>query len=235
MGDSYSNFAGIELVVIDGDTATSSNINDIGGTTYSGAPASLFLLTNGFRKLALVTNTANSRDGGTIASADVVATLQLMGRAGLAATDPTKIALICDPWTLGKFSQLAEVYTRDVFGRPTLENGFVTALPIWNYTLRASWFMHYAGIAHGTVTTAAYQGLANSAGKVNQDSESANTLGALLAVRWDQWQLAWKRRMTVESFRWAESDTTQIVALARWGLGYRDTEASAISYNLTVA
>ena len=225
----------MEYVVIDGDTATSSNINDIGGTTYSGAPASLFLLTNGFRKLALVTNTANSRDGGTIASADVVATLQLMGRAGLAATDPTKIALICDPWTLGKFSQLAEVYTRDVFGRPTLENGFVTALPIWNYTLRASWFMHYAGIAHGTVTTAAYQGLANSAGKVNQDSESANTLGALLAVRWDQWQLAWKRRMTVESFRWAESDTTQIVALARWGLGYRDTEASAISYNLTVA
>ena len=62
-----------------------------------------------------------------------------------------------------------------------------------------------------------------------------NTLGALLAVRWDQWALKWKRRMTVESQRSPESDSTQIVALARWGLGYRDTDAAAISYNLTIA
>ena len=41
--------------------------------------------------------------------------------------------------------------------------------------------------------------------------------------------------MTVESQRIPESDATQIVALARWGLGYRDTDAAAISYNLTIA
>jgi len=40
--------------------------------------------------------------------------------------------------------------------------------------------------------------------------------------------------MTIETQRIPESDATQIVALARWGLGYRDTDASAISYNLTV-
>jgi hypothetical protein len=40
---------------------------------------------------------------------------------------------------------------------------------------------------------------------------------------------------TIESTRQPSSDTTEIVALMRWGLGYRDTEAAAISYNLTMA
>jgi hypothetical protein len=40
--------------------------------------------------------------------------------------------------------------------------------------------------------------------------------------------------MTLEVSRFPESDTSQIVALLRLGLGYRDTEASAITYNLTV-
>ena len=31
-----------------------------------------------------------------------------------------------------------------------------------------------------------------------------------------------------------ESDSWEIVALSRWGLGYRDAEASAITYGLTV-
>lgn len=225
----------MEYVVIDGDTAASSNINDIGGTTYSGAASSLFLLTDGLRKLPLVTNTANSRDGGAIAAADIVATLMLMGRAGLGGADPTKVSFVCDPWTMTKLSQLPEVYTRDVYPRPTLENGIFLDLPIFNYSVRASWFMHYAGIAHGTVTTATYQNKVNSAGKVDQNTEGNNTLGALLAVRWDQWVLKWKRRLTIESTRQPSSDTTEIVAMARWGLGYRDNEAAAISYNLTVA
>ena len=50
----------MEHLVIDGDTDTSAttNINCIGGTP-TGNEA--YLLMNGFRKLALVTNTANSR------------------------------------------------------------------------------------------------------------------------------------------------------------------------------
>ena len=224
----------MEHICIDGDTdlTINLNINDVGGTP---AGTEAFTVTDGFRKLALVTNTANSRDGGAIAASDIPATLMLMGRAGLGGADPTKVGLICDPWSMAKFAQLPEVYTKDVYSRPTLENGIFTALPIFNYVLRASWFMHYAGIDMGTITNPAYQNKAQNNGYVDQDTEGDNTLGALLAVRWDQWVMKWKRRMTIESSRWPESDTTQIVAMARWGLGYRDTEASAICYNLTVA
>lgn len=223
----------MEHVVIDGDTETAdkTNINDIAGQP---AGTETFLLTNGFRKLPLITNTANARNGGAITAADFVETLMLMGRAGMAGADPTKVGFICDPWTFIKVAQLAEVYTKDVYSRPTLENPVFAPLSIFNYTVRPSWFMHQAGVLLGTVTTATYLNKANSAGKIDQNVEANNTLGALLAVRWDQWALKWKRRMTIESQRIPESDATQIVALARWGLGYRDNEASAISYNLTV-
>jgi hypothetical protein len=40
--------------------------------------------------------------------------------------------------------------------------------------------------------------------------------------------------MTMEVTRFANSDSWEIVALARFGIAYRDTEASAISYNITV-
>lgn len=221
----------IEHAIIDGDTATAgtTNINDIGGTP---AGTEVFMLLDGFRKLALVTNTANSRDGGALASGDFLETIKLMGIAGVSGSDPNRVSFICDPWTYFKAMELADVKTRDVYMSPTIESGKLTS--VYGYGINPSWFMHYAGVAMGTVTTASYQLKASSAGKVNQDTESANTLGALLAVRWDQWKFAWKRRLTIEVDRWPESDTNQIVAMARFGLGYRDTEASAISYNLTV-
>ncbi len=78
--------------------------------------------------------------------------------------------------------ELEEVKTRDVFAMPTIENGQLTGL--WGYPLRRSFFMHYAGVVAATVTTAAYQLKANSAGKVDQTTEANNTKGAILAVRW---------------------------------------------------
>lgn len=223
----------MEHVVIDGDTETGNktNINDIGGQPAGTEP---FMLTNGFRKLPLITNATNARNGGAITAADFVETAMLMGRSGMYAADPSKVSFICDPHTFVKVAQLAEVYTKDVYSRPTLENSFFAPLYIFGYMVRPSWFMHNAGVLMATVTTATYMNKANSAGKIDQDTEANNTLGALLAVRWDQWALKWKRRMTIETQRIPESDATQIVALARWGLGYRDTDASAISYNLTV-
>ena len=75
---------------------------------------------------------------------------------------------------------------------------------------------------------------ANSAGKVDVDTTSNNLYGAIVAVRFDQWKQAYKRRMTMETTRIANADSWEIVALARWGLAYRDTEASAISYYVGV-
>lgn len=221
----------MDYLLIDGDTETSgtTNINDIGGTPTAG---DLFLNCDGFRKLALVTNTANSRDGGALTVEDYLETVKLMGNAGLHAADPTKVTFIVDPNTYWKSLELDEVKTRDVFAMPTIENGMLTGL--WGYALKRSYFMQYAGVLMGTVTTAGYMYKSNSSGKVDQDTEANNTKGAILAVRWDQWALRWKRRMKLEAQRWPEADASQIVATLRFGLGYRDTEASAISYNISV-
>jgi len=211
----------LEHAIIDGDTASgaSANINDIAGTP---AATDLFLMFNGFRKSPLVTTTANSRDAGVLTAEDFLETVKLMGTAGLNAFDKSKVWFIVDPSTYWKALELEEVKSRDVFVQPTIEGGELRG--IYGYQLRPSFFMHYKDSDR----------LANSSGKVDVDTVSNNSTGAILAVRWDQWLLGYRRRMTMETTRIARADSTEIVALARLGLAQRDTEASAISYNVTV-
>ncbi len=87
---------------------------------------------------------------------------------------------------------------------------------------------------HKANADATYGLKANSAGKLDLDTASNNTTGVILAVRWDQWQFGWRRRMTIETTRVPAADSTEIVALMRFGMVQRDTEASAISYNITL-
>ena len=212
-------------VLIDGDTETgaTTNINDIGGTPGG---SEYFMLLNGFRKLALVTNTANKRDGGVLTVEDFLETLKLLGNSGKNA-DPSKVGFIVDPNVGWKLLELDEVKTRDTFSRPTIENGQLAS--IWGYNVRTSWNMHKSSEAN-----TGYVYKTNTAGKVDIDTASNNTKGVILAVRWDQWLLGYRRRMVIETTRFPESDTNQIVAQMRFGMTYRDTEASAITYNLTV-
>lgn len=215
----------MEHVIIDGDTATgaSTNINDIAGTP---AGTEAFLLVNGFRKSPLVTTTANSRSGGTLAVEDFLDTVKLMGLAGQNAVRKDKVAFITDLHVMWKTLELAEVKTRDVFAAPTIENGSLTG--IFGYKVYGSAFMHYAN------QDATYGLKANTAGKTDLDTAANNTTGSILAVRWDQWLFGWRRRLVIETERWPESDANQLSAIARFGLLQRDTEASAITYNLTV-
>jgi hypothetical protein len=215
----------LEHVLIDGDTATgaTTNINDIGGTP-GGDEA--FLLLNGFRKSPLVTTTANSRDGGALAVEDYLETVKLMGLAGKNAINKSSVSFIIDPWTHWKSLELTEVKTQDVFSAPTIENG--TLMNIWGYDVNTSIHMHKAN------QDATYGLKANSAGKLDLDTASNNTTGVILAVRWDQWQFGWRRRMTLETTRIPAADATEIVSLMRFGMVQRDTEASTISYNLTL-
>lgn len=212
----------LEHAVIDGDTdaTATTNINDIGGTP---AVTDLFLLIDGFRKLALITNTANKRDGGTLTSGDFLATAKLLGAAGVNALDIAKVGLISDVNIHWAALELADVKSRDVFTAATIETGKLAG--IYGYKHFVSPWMHYMSAVRK----------ANTAGKVDRTTPANNTTGSILAVRWDQWRLGWKRRMTIETTRVPRSDHTEIVALARVGLKYRDTEASAISYNITVS
>jgi hypothetical protein len=212
----------VESLFIDGDTelSASKNINAIDTTPTA---TNYYLSFDGFRKLALVTNTANSRSAaGALTIEDFLATMQLMGTAGLAGTDPSKVAFIVDGNTYYAMSRLAEVKTKDVNTAATVENGFVSQ--VYGVGVLPSWQMHRASAKR----------MANNAGKIDADTDSNNTLGAIVCVRWDQWKQAYKRRMTMEVTRIANADAYEIVALARLGLVNRDAEASAITYNVGV-
>ena len=211
----------LEHLLIDGDTDASAttNINDKGGTPTS---TDLFLLLNGFRKSCLITTAANSRSGGVLGVSDYLETIKLMGSAGINAIDITKVSFIIDPSTHWKSLELAEVLTRDVFAQPTIENGKLTG--VFGYKIDVSANMHFQSAVRK----------ANTAGMVDQTTTANNTTGSILAVRWDQWKLGWRRRMTMEVTRYPRSDSWEIVALMRLGMIQRDTEASAITYNLTV-
>jgi hypothetical protein len=208
-------------LLIDGDTETSSstNINSIGGAMSTSA---VYSLLNGFRKYPLVTVTGNSRSAGALSDEDFLETAKLLGAAGIGA-DINKVTFISDLNTYWKALQLATVKTRDVFQSATLEGGVLNR--VYGFEYKPSAFMHYLSTARK----------ANSAGKVDQTVTTNNLYGAILAVRWDQWRMKQKRRMTIETDRWIESDTNMIVAMARWGLGYRDTTyAAAISYGVAL-
>jgi hypothetical protein len=222
----------MEYAVIDGDTATtaSANVNDCAGTPAS---TDLFLMCNGFRGLALRINTGNARSAGTLGVEDYLETLKLMGTAGKNAAQLNAVGFIIDPWTHWKTLELGELLTKDVSSSPTIEKGVLNS--IWGHDVFVSHFICYAGVQLGTVATAAYQLKSQTAdGLVDQDTQTDNVAGTILAVRWDQWLMGWKRRMTIETTRIARADTTEIVALCRWGLVYRDTEASAASYGVSL-
>lgn len=217
----------LDAVVIDGDTDTSAttNINHIAGTPGG---TENYIVLNGLRKLALVTNTANSRSAsGALVDTDFLETLKLMGVAGLNAADRARVTFLVDANLNWKIMQITSVKTRDVFTNATIENGMLTG--IWGYPVLAAPFMH---AAYGIATSPRK---VNTAGKVDQSSSGANnTTGAILAVRWDQWLFGYKRRLTLKIQDIPNADSQQIVATMRVGLAYRDTEASAISYNVAI-
>jgi len=215
----------LESLVIDGDTDTTTvtNINDIAGTP---AGTEYYLVLNGFRKLALVTNSGNSRSASSLSVEDYLETVKLMGIAGKNAMFKDRVAFIVDPWTYWKSLELTEVKTRDSYVAPTIESGELSSL--YGYRVIATHNMHRLN------TDTTYGLKANSAGKIDVDTAANNLYGSILAVRWDQWRLGWKRQMKFETMRIPRADATEITVTMRVGLTYRDTEASAISYGISL-
>lgn len=212
----------LEHALIDGDTETGSgaNINNNSGVITTGAA---YLVFNGFRKSPLVTTPANSRAAGALSVEDYLATVKLMGVAGINAMDTSKVFFLQDVNTNWKSLELPEVKTRDVYSQPTVEGGKLNS--IWGYPVYTSPQMHRAATASRKC---------DSAGFVDATTITNNLYGAILAVRPDQWTFGWRRRMTLETTRIANADTTEITAWMRCGLIQRDTEASAISYGVIV-
>ena len=211
----------LESAIIDGDTtATTANIN---ASDSTGANAtSYFISFDGFRHSPLATTTANSRSGGSLTVEDYLETVKLMGSGGRNALDINKVGFIVDPLTHFKTLALPELLTKDVYSSPTIEGGRLTN--IWGYPVNIS----------GSMCKTSAKRLSKATGFVDSTADNNNLYGSILAVRWDQWKFGFRRRMTMETTRFANSDSNEIVAMCRFGFVQRDTEASAITYNLTV-
>jgi hypothetical protein len=212
----------LEHILIDGHTTVSAttNINLIDGTPGG---TEVYLLFNGFRVSPLVTTTANSRSAsGSLADTDFLNTIKLMGTAGLNALDKSKVSFIVDLNVGWKVLELASLKTKDVFTNATIENGVLAS--IWGYPVLTSAFMHFRQPSRK----------ANTAGKIDIGTAGNNTTGSILAVRWDQWLMGYKRRIKLSVQDFPDADASQIVAIARVGLVQRDTEAAAITYNVGV-
>jgi hypothetical protein len=213
----------LESAIIDGDTTRTNGINDVAGTA---ATTDWHIVFDGMRHSGLVTTTANGRDGGAIADSDFIETVKLMGVSGKNAS-PQTTAFILSPPTWWKVLQLVELKTQDVFSNATLESGTLTR--IWNYPVFLSYNYNKSSLAN-----TGYEYLEEATGFIDLDTASDNSKGSFLAVRWDQWMLGYKRRFSLKTSEIIQADAHQIVAFMRVGLAQRDTEASAISYNLTV-
>jgi hypothetical protein len=205
----------IEQALINGDTATaaSTNINLIDGTPASGLFKPYYLLTDGWLKTALVTNTAQSRNGGTLDENDFRLTVKLLDRAIRSRKD--KLLFLMDSDTYNTALDIVAIKTDEVRARnSTLTTGNLEE--IYGYKTLESGFMD----------------LANSAGKIPL---AGGTLGRLLLVYPPYWGIAWKRRLTIEEAYDPLSGTFVYVASLRMGMVARGANAAAVTYNLTIA
>jgi hypothetical protein len=211
-----------DQVILNGDTATGNavNINLIDDTPPTGIRRPYYLNSNGFRKLALVTNTAMSRDGGVFALPDFASTLALFPYAQ--RTMLQNLVFIIDGnagmWALD-FPQWLTPQVAGGRGFGTLENGVLTA-------------------AYGVpIITSGYIPLTGAAGKEYglPANLALNVKSTLIAADLSQWMVGYKRQMTIETARDILSGTNIYVASMRMGIVARGNTASAVSYNLTQA
>ena len=212
----------LESIILDGDTATgaSTNINLINGTPNA---ADYYLIANGMRKVALLgASGTNARSAGVLEDTDFLETVKLMGPGGLNALDRTKVGFIIDINTNWKSLSLPTLKTRDVNSSPTIENGRLTL--IYGYPVYTSAQMHRMSAKR----------MAQAADGKIHSTDTNNTTGSILAVRWDQWIFGWKRQMKLEVTRIPRADSDEIVATMRFDLIYRDDEAAAISYGVVI-
>lgn len=205
-----------EQALINGDVTTtaSTNINIIDGTPGTGLSKPYYLLTDGWMKHALVTYSAQSRDGGAIDENDVRLTVKLMAKAIRNRKD--RLIFLADSDTYNTMLDIVSIKTDEVRNRnSTLTTGNIES--VFGYMVVESAFME----------------LANSSGKVTAAVDG--TLGRLLLVYPPYWGIAWKRKLTIENVYDPLSGTHVYVATMRMGMVARGTSAAAVSYNLTIA
>lgn len=209
----------LDFVLFNGDdTAATDNINGA-GTPTTGADYTVF---QGIIRNALKNASgANASDASAALTSAKIRTLYgLLGTDGYMVWDnPELCRVFCDYQTWGKLEGLSDLLTvanaGDRFATIAVGADPNKGIPVHGVNWLPSAGVRKAqatGIRHGT--------------------ESSNTLGRAVLVRGDQWKIRWKRRAKFETTRVAYADLTEIVVTLRLGIGYYDTESSAILYNI---
>jgi len=200
------------------DTAATDNING-NGTPVSGADYTVF---KGIIRNALKNGSgANAYDmGAAMTSTKVRALYQTLGTDGFyVADDPQACRVFTDYLTWWAVMGLSDLLTVANAGQDaaTIVRG---ANPDEGILIHGVRWYPSVGVKKAQATG------------VRHGTEGSNTKGRAVLVRGDQWKIRWKRRAKYETVRNPDNDTTKIIVTLRAGIGYRDTEASAIGYNI---
>ncbi len=202
----------IDYVLLNGDTATSGNVNKDGGTPGS---TDRYLAFDALRKLPLVTNTGNAVD-----AANVAPSLTLLRSARFKldtryAARPSDLAWIVDGGTYAKFLAMSEFLTMDKAGPMatalTGQIGFVDGAPV---LVSAEAPLTYTnGKVHATLT---------------------NDRGQAVCVYRPGWFVGYRRRIAVSVDYLPYYDSYQLTATVRLAFINFDNEVASALYNLAV-
>lgn len=203
----------IENLIMNGDTATAANtnINLIDGTPATGITTPYYIGLDGFRKFALVTNTARSANaGGTMSSDLFKQAMGLLPSKIRARKD--RLVFILSAGAEQAALSIPELLTRDVSAFATLESGEIRR--IWGIDTLTSGFVLPA----------------NTAGKISSNSAN-NTRGTIMLVYAPYWGLGFQRAFNLEVVRDPLSDTNTYVGGFNMSLVARSNDALSLIYN----
>jgi HK97 family phage major capsid protein len=207
----------IDYVLLNGDTATSGNINKNGGTPAS---TDRYMAFNGLRKLALVTNADTPPNRVDAAGAP---TLALLRQARFTmdpkySSRPSDLAWLVDGGTYAKLLGLTEFLTMEKAGAlataQTGQIGFMDGAPVF--------------------VSAEMQLTDGANGKVNSTTPANNTKGTALCVYRPGWMVGYRRRIAVSVDYLPYYDSYQLTATVRLALANFDTDVAAALYNVSV-
>lgn len=198
---------------LNGDTATSGNINYDGGTPGTGLSTPYYISGNGAIKYALVTASTYSRSAGALDEGDYKATLALLPDAVQESLD--NLLYFIDIATHNASLDIPAIKTDDVRRtNATITSGVLSN--IWGIDVFRTGFMLKA----------------DTDGKITYNA--AGTTGRILLVNPTYWGAAWKRQVTIKSAEDILSGTNIVVAKWRVGFMPRGAGAAALSYNVSL-
>ena len=209
----------IDFVLANADqTAATDNIN---GDGTPASTADYYVLPKGLIRVGLKENSAaNATSLATFSSANIRTMYSTLGTDGLYVwSAPEKCVVFCDYLTYSKLMGLSDLLTVANSGER-----FATIVTGDNGRREL--------MIHGVKWVPSVGVRKAQASGVRHGTESSNTKGRAVLVRPDQWQMLWKRRAKFETTRIARADVTELVVTVRFGLGYFDTEAAAVGYNI---